>query len=200
MRTYTITKVSGTPDWSKIKALDVDNYQWCETLDIRMKSQICYDETGIYVHLRAWEKDIRAELTAPLSMVCEDSCMEFFFRPVAEDMRYFNLEINPNGQMFIGFGYNAEDFVRLAPEGEDDFLEKRWNYTEDGWEVFYKIPISLIQIFFPGYQLQSGMTIYANSYKCGDETVKPHFISWNFVDVPEPSFHQPAHFGQMILE
>lgn len=200
MRTYTITKISGTPDWSKIPALDVDNFQWCEKLDIKMKSQICYDETGIYVHLRAWEKDIRAELTAPLSMVCEDSCMEFFFRPVAEDLRYFNFEINPNGQTFIGFGYHAEDLIRLAPEGENEYLEKKWGYTEDGWEVFYKIPVSLINIFFPGYQLKSGMILYANSYKCGDETVKPHFISWNFVDVPQPSFHQPTHFGEMILQ
>ena len=200
MRTYTITKVSGTPDWSKIPALDVDNYQWGEPLDIKMKSQICYDETGIYVHLRAWEKDIRAELTAPLSMVCEDSCMEFFFRPVAEDVRYFNLEINPNGQMYIGFGCNVEALVRLAPENEEALLEKKCNYTEGGWEVFYKIPVSFIRVFFPGYELKSGMTIYANSYKCGDETVKPHYISWNFVDVPKPSFHQPAHFGQMTLE
>lgn len=200
MRTYTITKVSGTPDWSKIPALDVDHYQWCEPLDIQMKSQICYDETGIYVHLRAWEKDIRAELTGPLSMVCEDSCMEFFFRPVAEDMRYFNLEINPNGRMFIGFGPNVGELVRLAPEGEDALLQKKCNYTQDGWEVFYKIPVSLIRTFFPGYKLQSGMTIYANSYKCGDKTVNPHYISWNFVDLPEPSFHQPAHFGQMTLE
>ena len=82
MRQYTITKVTGTPDWNKIPSLDVDNYLWCEKLDIRMKSQICYDETGLHVHLRAWEKDIRAELTAPMSMVCEASCMEFFFRPV----------------------------------------------------------------------------------------------------------------------
>lgn len=200
MREYTITKISGTPDWSKIPELDVDNYQWCEPLDIQMKGQVCYDETGIHVHLRAWEKDIRAELTAPLSMVCEDSCMEFFFRPVAEDMRYFNLEINPNGRMFIGFGYNVQELVRLAPEGEDAFLEKKWNDTADGWEVFYKIPVSLIRTFFPGYQLQSGMTIYANCYKCGDKTAKPHYISWNFIDLPAPSFHQPAHFGQMILE
>ena len=199
MRTYTITKISGTPDWSQIPSLDVDNYQWGEKLDIQMKSQICYDETGLYIHLRAWEKDIRAEYTAPLSMVCEDSCMEFFFRPVAEELRYFNLEINPNGQMYIGFG-DGNTLMRLAPEDEDVYLQKKWNYTEGGWEVFYKFPVSMIQLFYPGYELRSGMTIYANSYKCGDMTVKPHFISWNFVDVPEPSFHQPAHFGQMTLE
>ena len=47
MRQYTITKVTGTPDWSKIPSLDVDNYQRCEELDIKMKSQICYDEEAL---------------------------------------------------------------------------------------------------------------------------------------------------------
>ena len=200
MRQYTIQKVSGTPDWSQIPALDVDNYLWCEPLDIKMKSQICYSEEGLHVHLRAWEKDIRAELTAPMSMVCEDSCMEFFFRPMEGDLRYFNLEINPNGQMYIGFGPNMPKLVRLALQDEDALLQKKWNYTEDGWEVFYTFPVSVIQVFFPGYELKSGMKIYANSYKCGDETVKPHFIAWNPVDVVVPSFHEPEHFGLMILE
>jgi hypothetical protein len=200
MRQYTITKVNGAPDWSKIPTLDVDNYLWCEELDIKMKSQICYCEEGLHVHLRAWEKDIRAELTEPMSMVCEDSCMEFFFRPMEGDLRYFNLEINPNGQMYIGFGHNMTDLIRLALQDEQGMLQKKWNYTEDGWEVFYTFPVSVIQVFFPGYALKSGMKIYANSYKCGDETVKPHFIAWNPVEVTVPSFHEPEHFGLMILE
>ena len=200
MRQYTITKVNGDIDWSKVPALDVDNYLWCEPLDIKMKSQICYSEEGLHVHLRAWEKDIRAELTAPMSMVCEDSCMEFFFRPMEGDLRYFNLEINPNGQMYIGFGPNMPKLVRLALQEEDTLLQKKWNYTEDGWEVFYTFPVSVIQVFFPGYELKSGMKIYANSYKCGDETVKPHFIAWNPVNLTTPSFHEPEHFGLMVLE
>ena len=199
MRQYTITKVNGAPDWSQIPSLDVDNYLWCEELDIKMKSQICYDETGIYVHLRAWEKDIRAELTEPMSMVCEDSCMEFFFRPVENDLRYFNLEINPNGQMYIGFGLNGRNLIRLAIPDEDTLLQKKWNYTEDGWEVSYFFPVSVIRLFFPGYELVSGNKLYANSYKCGDLTVKPHFIAWNPVNVPAPSFHEPEHYGLMIL-
>lgn len=200
MRQYTIKKVIGEPDWSQIPSLDVDNYLWCEELDIKMKSQICYDEQGLHVHLRAWEKDIRAELHEPMSMVCEDSCMEFFFRPQEGDLRYFNLEINPNGQMYIGFGPNMPKLVRLALQEEDSLLQKKCSYTADGWEVFYTFPVSVIQVFFPGYELKSGMKIYANSYKCGDETVKPHFIAWNPIDLPDPSFHQPEHFGLMILE
>ena len=200
MRQYTIKKVTGEIDWAKVPTLDVDNYLWCEPLDIKMKSQICYSEEGLHVHLRAWEKDIRAELHEPMSMVCEDSCMEFFFRPMEGDLRYFNLEINPNGQMYIGFGPNMPKLVRLALQEEDTLLQKKWNYTEDGWEVFYTFPVEVIRVFFPGYELKSGMKIYANSYKCGDETVKPHFIAWNPVDVVVPSFHEPEHFGLMVLE
>ena len=54
MRQYTIKKVTGQIDWAEIPALDVDNYLWCEELDIRMKSQICYDEEGLHVHSVGW--------------------------------------------------------------------------------------------------------------------------------------------------
>ena len=200
MREYTIKKVIGSIDWNTVPCLDVDNYLWCEELDIRMKTQICYDAEGLHVHLRAWEKDIRAELTAPMSMVCEDSCMEFFFSPVEGDLRYFNMEINPNAQMYIGFGLNGRNLIRLAIPNEDALLQKQCRYTEDGWEAFYTVPLSMIRLFFPGYELKSGMRLRANSYKCGDRTVKPHFIAWNPVAVKNPSFHEPEHYGLMILE
>ena len=200
MREYTIKKINGSPDWNTIPSLEVDNYQWCDELDIIMKAQICYDETGLHVHLRAWETDIRAELTAPMSMICEDSCMEFFFRPVDGDMRYFNLEINPNAQIYLGFGPNMPQLVRLALQDEDAILQKHANRTDGGWEVFFTFPVSVIRVFFPGYELKSGMNIYANCYKCGDETATPHFISWNRIESDIADFHQPEHFGRMVLE
>lgn len=200
MRQYTIRKVTGTPDWNTIPCLDVDHYQWCDELDIKMKAQICYDERGLHIHLRAWESSIRAELTQPMSMVCQDSCMEFFFRPVEGDLRYFNCEINPNAQTYIGFGPNMPQLVRLALQNEDTLLQKRANYTDGGWEVFFTFPVRVIQVFFPGYELKSGMKIYANCYKCGDETVLPHYISWNKIESDLDTFHQPEHFGLMVLE
>ena len=199
MKQYTITRVSGAPDWSQIPCLDVDNYQWMEPLDIRMKAQICYDETGIHVHLRAWEKDIRAEYTEPLSMVCEDSCMEFFFRPMDGDIRYFNLEINPHGRTYLGFGPNMPELVRLVPQEEDELMRKSWNYTQDGWEVFFTFPVSMISVFYPGYALKPGMKIYANCYKCGDLTKRPHYIAWNPLPEDVHTYHNPQHFGLMEL-
>lgn len=199
MNHYTITRVSGKPDWSKIPCLEVNNFQWLPALDIRMKAQLCYDETGIHVHLRAWEQNIRAEYNEPLSMVCEDSCMEFFFRPVEADLRYFNFEINPNGCTYIGFGPDMPNLVRLIPQEEDTFLQKKTGYTDDGWEVYYTVPVSMIQVFFPGYILEPGKKIYANCYKCGDETKQPHFISWNPIESETPNFHRPQDFGLMEL-
>ncbi len=200
MRHYTITRISGQPDWHTIPCLEVDNYQWLPKLDISMQGQLCYDDQGIYVHLRAWEKNIRAQYDTPLSPVCEDSCMEFFLRPVAEDIRYFNIEMNPNGRTYLGFGPNIDGLVRLAPENEDTMMQKRTIRHADGWEVYYTVPVSFLQTFFPGYALTPGRTLYANCYKCGDMTEQPHFISWNPIDSPTPNFHRPDCFGEMVLE
>ncbi len=200
MNHYTITRIHGQPDWNSIPWLSVENHQWTEPTDIRMKVQICYNEAGFHLHMRAWEKEVRAVFNEPLCDVCRDSCMEFFFRPVADDIRYFNIEMNPNACSYIGFGSSTADLIRLVIQNEDTIMQKRVNYTEDGWELYYTVPVEVIRVFFPGYQLESGMQIRANCYKCGDDTSVPHFITWNYVDYPTPSFHQPSHYGLMTLE
>ena len=199
MRQYTITAVSGQPNWDTIPQLQVDNYQWCLPQDITMTAQICYSPDGLHIHLKAREKNIRAEHNAPLSMVCEDSCMEFFFRPMEGDMRYFNFEINPNGRTYIGFGHGIGDLIRLIPSNEDHLFKKKVSYTQDGWEVYFTFPLSVLRVFFPDYQLKPGMKIYANCYKCGDRTVQPHYLSWSLVGGSDESFHAPEYFGEMTL-
>ena len=105
MKTYAIPRTSGAPDWNSVPALAVDTVLWAPDCGIRMTQQLCYDETALYVRQQAWEPNIRAEYSAPLSPVHEDSCMEFFFALGADD-RYFNFEINPNGCIELGFGPN----------------------------------------------------------------------------------------------
>ncbi len=199
MKNYTITRVTGTPDWCTIPALQVDTYQWLPKLPVTMQAQLCYTDSGIHLHLTAQEQNIRAAHSAPLSMVCEDSCMEFFVRPEADDLRYFNFEFNPNGCAFIGFGPNGRELVRLVPQAEDTLLQKQVRYTADGWELFFTVPVSLIRVFFPGYTLTPGKVLRANCYKCGDHTVQPHYIAWNPIDSETPNFHRPQDFGRMVL-
>ena len=96
MRSYVLKKVTPAPDWDTIDALPIDNLQWTNhPVDIRAQGQLCWDEAAIYVRLRAWETEIRAEHSGLLQSVCEDSCLEFFLRPT-DDLRYFNFEFNPN--------------------------------------------------------------------------------------------------------
>ena len=199
MREYTITRISGQPDWNVIPTLQVDVHNWLDPVDIATTAQICYDENGLYVHMRSREAHIRAEERAPLSMVCKDSCMEFFFRPDENDPRYFNFEMNPLGNAYIGFGYGRGQSSRLAPKQEEDMMQKICRTTDDGWEIFYTIPVSFLQIFFPGYELTAGKKIYANCFKCGDLTVREHYLSWNPGTSANPDFHRPCDFGVMTL-
>lgn len=116
MKEYVIEKTVGAPDWTKVPELQVDNVCWLSDAGVRMEQQICHDDEKIYVHQVAREKNIRAELTDKLGSICTDSCMEFFFSPVPEDGRYFNIELNLNGAIFLGFGHGRADSIRLIPE------------------------------------------------------------------------------------
>ena len=183
-------------DWGKIPVLSVGNVLWEPDCGIRASGQFCYDENNLYVHLQAAEENIRAENTEPLSPTYEDSCLEFFFMPGSGD-RYFNFEINPNGCLYIGFGHGRQDSTTVWKEEMEEFFHIRSGRTEDGWEVYYQIPVEFIRVFYPDYEF-SGF-LRANVYKCGDKTQQKHYLSWNPVGTEKPDFHRPEYFGKMVF-
>lgn len=135
-----------------------------------------------------------------MAMVCFDSCVEFFFCPDPGSDRYFNFEWNSNGGIYLGLRSGHELYVRLQPEDPVALFEYRSQRTDDGWEIFYKIPLSFINLIFPEFQLASGTAFRANCFKCGDRTVQPHYLSWNPCTSDYPRFHRVCDFGLMILE
>lgn len=195
MKEYTISRCEAAPDWDRIPALAIDTLLWTENTDIRAQAQLCYDDSAIHVRLRAWEAEIRAEEQGPLGAPCEDSCLELFFCPMPGDSRYFNIECNPNGCLYLGFGDGPEDLVRLLP-GHAPIIPQIQR-TEDGWQVTYSVPYRFIRHFFPDFRPVSGGTIRANCYKCGDLTPNPHFLAWNPIEDETPAFHRPLQFGLM---
>ena len=197
MNEYRIQSVIGEPDWASVPRLEAGNVLWTPDYGIRAFGQFCHDSEFLYVHLRAVEQDIRAEHTAPLSMVCEDSCLEFFFMPEGED-RYFNFEINPNGCLYIGFGHGRADSTVLYRRDLKDLFAIRAARTPDGWEVFYRIPLSFLRLFWPDFTFTGALQ--ANVYKCGDLTAHEHYLSWNPSTSATPDFHRPQDFGRMIFE
>lgn len=195
MRTYTIAKTNGAPDWERVETLPIDHLLWTEPVDIAAWAKICYDAENLYVRLWAKEADIRAEHTTETGMPCEDSCLEFFFAPDPDDTRYFNFEFNPNGASWVGVAYGRHNAVRLLPDVS--MFAPTTRRTADGWEVTYHIPLSFIRAFFPRASFFSGKSMRANCYKCGDLTPHPHYLAWNFVNSPTPEFHSRPNFGEM---
>lgn len=193
MREYTITRCNGMPDWSSVPALQIDHWMETDPMPISAQAQLCYDDTALYVRLSAVEENIRAELFGKLDEICEDSCLEFFFCPMAGDKRYFNIECNPNGCLFLGFGPNVSELVRLIPEAPSIIPQPR--RIDGGWETVYAIPYKFIRMFFPDFSPAPGYTTRANFYKCGDKTVTPHYLCWNPVPQQRCAFHNPDAFG-----
>lgn len=199
MKTYTIKKVNKAFNWNDIPTLEVSEIMWLPDAGIGMKQQLCYDDTAIYVHQMAIESNIRAEEKEQLSAICNDSCMEFFI-DFAGDGRYFNFEINSIGNMYLGFGKERASRMRMILKKPVERFEIKTSLTDDGWEVFYKIPMDFIRTFYPGYELCSGTKVRANCYKCGDKTVVPHYLAWNPLTIDTPDYHRPQDFGEMIFE
>lgn len=193
---YSITRINGDPDWSAIPAIEIDKVLWTDDYGIRGQGQLCYTDDALFVHLRAVEKDIRAENTEPLSPVFEDSCLEFFFKlPDADN--YFNFEINPNGCLCVQFGPGRSDRIDITRGDAVEYFDIRADRTSDGWEVFYKIPLRFIRLFYPDYRFEGKLE--ANLYKCGDKTRNAHYLSWASIDLEKPNFHCPEFFSSLTF-
>ena len=198
MREYCIVKKPEVLDWNNIPKLSIDHLLWSDPIDIKAEGALCYDNEYLYVKLRAVEKNIRAEHTGRIGIPCEDSCLEFFFSPMDGDSRYFNIELNPNGCLYLGFGSNRYNLHRLIAREEPFNVETA--RTEDGWMVTYRIPWDFIRLFFPDFKANSGVTMRGNFYKCGDLTPQPHYFSWNPITLANPEFHCPEQFGFLRFE
>ena len=151
------------------------------------------------MRLQATEEHILRRFTGDMDEVCKDSCLEFFFCPKADD-RYFNFEANPNGSMYVGYGLPGADRCRLYKSNWKELLQVEPFETADGWGIQLRIPVSFIRIFVSDFALYSGLSLKANFFKCGDETVEPHYMAWNPVDLPAPNFHRPDFFGTITLK
>lgn len=197
MKSYTLKKINGTPNWDTIPAVEIDiPYGGVGT--VQAWGQLAWDETGIYVNLRAKEAVIRCEELEPLSPVCEDSCLEFFIRPT-EALNYFNFEYNYACNVYLGYGTGNKDLIRLIMQDQKATFQPKSYKTEDGWGVTYHIPFTFIRQFFPNYEAYEGLKFYGNFYRSGEKAESPFGMSWNPIDPNGTTFHCPAFYGQLIL-
>lgn len=203
MKTYTVKKVSGNPDWSAVPALAIDTLYRNPAPQIKATAQVGYSEEALHVRLTLEAPVLRAVEEGLYGMPCEDSCLEFFFSPMEGDVRYLNFEFNANKCLYLGLGSCIEDLVRLIPDQPlEDVFAPRSVVRENGFEITYQVPYSFVRRFFPSFSPASGKTMRANFFTCADNTEPPHYLCWSpVVTRPEPrTFHWPYDFGQVIFE
>lgn len=130
--------------------------------------------------------------------VYKDSCLEAFIG-FEKGGKYMNCEMNSNGAALIAIGPNRNERTRIdeiivPPTVKADVKEDRWNVT-----VEFTID-QLKKIFGDCASLDKGTHFYGNFYKCGDECETVHYLMWNPITAPEPDYHRPECFGDLIID
>ena len=200
MREYKIKIIDSAPDWNKIDALSIDNRYLDTPSTITANAQICCNEEKFIVHLTTTEKNYLREEKGATGLPYLDSCLEFFFSPMENDTRYFNVEFNSNACVFFGFSGGADSIMRQTPENDIlDFFKPNIITNEDNWEIYYEIPFYLIRRYFPEFEVYEGKKIRANCFKCSDNSTPPHYMSWSLVEGNPFTFHKPECFGLMTF-
>lgn len=185
-------------DWNQIETVSLKHTGWLEPNSVAATAQACYEGGALWIRMEAQEWPIRATLTGELDSICTDSCLEFFFAPDPEDRRYFNFEFNPLGSIYLGFGAERATRVRQIVRDSRELFHQQPFYTDDGWGVEFQIPLSFIQMYFPGYTF-SGESC-CNFYKCGDRTEVPHYLAWAPLTSETPDYHRRQDFGILCFD
>jgi len=193
------------PAWRPIPPLDVNCVVGDRPAHIpAVQAKLAYDSTFIYVIFHVQDRYVRAVATCGKDPVCQDSCVEFFFTPCADNTTpYFNIEINCGGTML--FKYQPGKFVWLA-DAEYNQVQIAASMPRRvdpeipdpvAWTVEYRFPFEILSKYRPIENPAPGVLWRANLYKCADHTSHPHWLCWSPIDLPQPKFHVPQFFGTL---
>ncbi len=150
------------------------------------------------------EANPRAKYREMNDPVYTDSCVEWFVQPMGQTgTPYVNFEMNAHGTLLLGYGTERNHRVRLGPDDVKGIvIETDKGTMPEGdpyWELTLMVPFNWLEKQFPGFSAVAGTLLKMNIYKCGDKTPVPHYGSWNPMTSPEPDFHRPEDFGEVLL-
>ncbi|MBR1878015.1 MAG: hypothetical protein IJ814_03300 [Paludibacteraceae bacterium] len=186
--------------------LPIDQVNWRDRFPYCPETRVSVtnDHAFLYLHYYVKGAQLRALTTADQGPVWEDSCVEFFCQ-VPGDKYYMNFEANCIGAMVASRRMGRAEAVTPLTPDEMALIRRRCTCPHEAiperdgvfeWEVELDIPLRLIFREQPPVFPQR---LRANFYKCGDKTKLPHFVSWQPIRLPEPDFHRPEYFGEILL-
>ena len=197
--------------WKKASTLVIDKYMGkIPSFKPGVEAKMMYDDNNIYVIFRVKDKHVRSLVQEYNGNVSGDACVEFFFAPdVALPAEYFNLEVNAGGTPLIFYvtkpwtGFNkldVEDIKQIEiahslPARIDPEISEAVT-----WTLEYRVPFSMLRKFSAITKPASGVKWRGNFYKTASESSNPHWITWSYVNNPQPNFHLPQFFGTLIFK
>ncbi|GET25175.1 carbohydrate-binding family 9-like protein [Prolixibacter sp. NT017] len=152
---------------------------------------------SLFLHYVVRKDYVRAVNRNDQEPVYEDSCVEFFLQ---ENENYRNFEFNALGVCLSAVGAERKSRRRLQTE-ELALIRRNASLHPDAlppedvlsdWNLTVEIPFSMIG-------LERGKSFRGNFYKCGDETLIPHFVSWAPIKELKPDFHRPEFFAELSI-
>jgi len=214
MRYYTVKRSTksknGSPvcfDWLAVKPLFINDYPWYQN-GKKQNTQIklCADQDSLFIQIIADDQHSFSKQTEFNHMlVCEDSCVEFFFSPSGKlGSSYVNLEVNCCGTMHIAFGadrncrrYMNQDIAKtIQCQTSISSLQKKENNQDRQWTVDICLPFAAIEKL-TGEKVNTKKW-FANFYRCGGR-IEPQYATWQNIPIAIPDFHRPEFFGELIF-
>lgn len=197
------------PFWQNIEPLEICLSHWSVQLEHfpRTEVKLQYTADRLYVIFRVKDCYVRSVTSEINGDVWKDACVEFFFSPNIENPNaYFNLETNCCGALLAQYHTGPRENSRCLDM--KDCLEIEIASSASGpirneiikpltWTLEYVIPFEILTHYTDFNRPQTGVTWYANFYKCADACSHPHWITWSPIRQIERDFHQPAFFGKL---
>ena len=202
-------QVAGTP-WEWAVVLKIEEYPWyADGLKQATKVRVLYDESALYLQYHCLDRHLYSRATHLNGEVWLDSCVEFFASPVPESgPDYFNLEMNCCGTFLAQFGPNRQGRTWISEALAREFTVavsepgpcRDESPADERWWVAARLPFDTLSRFV-GRQVrpESGARWRANFYRCGGQT-DPQYACWNRVEAPQPDYHRPECFGELVFE
>lgn len=172
-----------------------------------VKIKMLHDDRRICGLFQVEDRYVVARKTADQQMVCQDSCVEFFVKPVTDE-RYFNFEMNCGGSILLYHALKCvKGFYDVVPQADLDTVERYHSLphiiTEEiaepvTWYLGFAIPIAFFEKYSKIDPKLSGQVWTANFTKCADECSHPAWLSWQ--PLSKCAFHMPNEFGKLIFE
>lgn len=184
---------------------EIDQVNWGVEFPEKMPVtvRVAHNNESLYLYYTVIGEELRAVNTEDFGSVWEDSCVEFFMQREGET-GYRNFECNVLGALLSRVHESRDKGVSQTELMSSIYRHSTINHRYQSgrqvsdWSMYLEIPKKALG--FKDNESLSGQRIRANFYKCGDKTPKPHYLSWNPIDLPEPNFHVPQFFGLLELE